>query len=172
MGFESGGFTNMVREFQGLDAYSYVFNGEAGYLDHALATGSLASQVTGASDWHINPDEPSALDYNLEFKSPNHQTTLYDPGPYRSSDHDPVVVGLDLAATPATLCAFVEDIAPRGIATSLCAKLDAAAAAEQRGDMAARAGQIAAFVHEVEAQRGKKISDANAAELIELAGGL
>ncbi|MGH2491454.1 MAG: hypothetical protein ACRDF9_08085, partial [Candidatus Limnocylindria bacterium] len=66
-------------------------------LDHALATASMASQVTGVTEWHINPDEPTALDYNLEFKSPNHQTTLYSPGPYRSSDHDPVIVGLQLA---------------------------------------------------------------------------
>ena len=40
--FEADGFTNLVRQFHGLDAYSYVFNGESGYLDHALATASLA----------------------------------------------------------------------------------------------------------------------------------
>jgi uncharacterized protein len=95
------GYTNLVRQFGGLTAYSYVFNGESGYLDHALATSSLASQVTGVTDWHINPDEPTVLDYNVEFKTANQVNTFYDSGPYRSSDHDPVIVGLrfDLLAS-------------------------------------------------------------------------
>ena len=97
---EAGGYTNMLRQFHGLTAYSYVFSGESGYLDHALASASLAGQVTGANDWHINPDEPTVLDYNTEFKSANHVTTLYDPGPYRSSDHDPVLIGLGLNVAP------------------------------------------------------------------------
>ena len=44
--------------------------------------------------WHINSDEPSVIDYNLEFKPQD----LYSPTPYRSSDHDPAVVGITLAA--------------------------------------------------------------------------
>jgi len=98
--FEAGGLVNLVRQFQGLGAYSYVFNGESGYLDHALASPSLAAQAAGATDWHINPDEPTVLDYNVEFKTANQVTTFYDPGPYRSSDHDPVVVGLALNLAP------------------------------------------------------------------------
>lgn len=98
--FTSGGFTNLVRTFGGLGAYSYVFNGESGYLDHALATASLAAQVTSATDWHINPDEPVVLDYNTEFKTTNQITTFYDPGPYRSSDHDPVVIGVHFNTPP------------------------------------------------------------------------
>jgi len=98
--FEAGGLVNLVRRFQGLGAYSYVFNGESGYLDHALASPSLAAQAAGATDWHINPDEPTVLDYNVEFKTANQVTTFYDPGPYRSSDHDPVVVGLAFNLAP------------------------------------------------------------------------
>jgi len=67
-------------------------NGQAGYLDQALANASLTPQVTGATVWHINADEPNALDYNEEFNQP----ALYSPGPFRSSNHDPVLVGLDL----------------------------------------------------------------------------
>jgi hypothetical protein len=48
---------------------SYVFDGLSGRLDHALATPSLAAQVTGATEWHINADEPSFIDYNTEFKA-------------------------------------------------------------------------------------------------------
>lgn len=95
-----GGFTNLVAEFGGDTPYSYVFNGESGYLDHALASASLAVQATGTTDWHINPDEPTVLDYNVEFKTLNQITTFYDPGPYRASDHDPVVIGLNLNAAP------------------------------------------------------------------------
>ena len=98
--FVNGGFVNLVREHDGLSAYSYVFDGESGYLDHALATPSLADQLTGVDHWHINPDEPTVLDYNTEFKTAGQINTFYDPGPYRSSDHDPVVIGLDFDSPP------------------------------------------------------------------------
>jgi predicted extracellular nuclease len=88
---EDAGYTNLVETFVGPDAYSYVYYGQAGYLDHALTNPSLSAQVTGATVWHANSDEPSALDYNNY-----NQPALYNPDPYRSSDHDPVLVGLDL----------------------------------------------------------------------------
>jgi len=94
------GFTNLVDSQVGSSAYSFVFQGQSGYLDHALSNPMLTPQVTGLTEWHVNADEPIALDYNLEFKTVNHQTTLYAPGPYRSSDHDPLLVGLDLDAPP------------------------------------------------------------------------
>jgi uncharacterized protein len=77
--------------------YSYVFDGEAGYLDHALTSASLSAKVTGATHWRINADEPSIIDYNLEFKQPACATCgpdLYSATVYRSSDHDPVILGL------------------------------------------------------------------------------
>jgi uncharacterized protein len=86
-------YTNLIAHYQGAYAYSYVFDGQAGYLDHALANPSLAAQVMGAADWHINADEPDVLDYDTSFKPPA-QDALYEPNAYRSSDHDPVVVGL------------------------------------------------------------------------------
>jgi hypothetical protein len=98
--FTGGGFTNLARQFGGLGAYSYVFDGESGYLDHALASASLASQATGTTHWHINADEPIALDYNVEFKTPNQVNTFYDSGPYRASDHDPVVIGCSGSTAP------------------------------------------------------------------------
>ncbi|PJF26575.1 MAG: hypothetical protein CUN53_07320, partial [Phototrophicales bacterium] len=76
--------------------YSFVFFGQSGSLDHALASSNLAAQVTGAADWHINTDEPPVLDYNVEFKSPAQQA-LNQGTPFRSSDHDPLIVGLNLA---------------------------------------------------------------------------
>ncbi|MCB0112606.1 MAG: ExeM/NucH family extracellular endonuclease [Caldilineaceae bacterium] len=92
------GITNLVAQFVPTEqAYSYIFDGESGYLDHALATSSLTAQVTDVTIWHINADEPRVLDYNVEFKSAGQVDSLYSADPYRSSDHDPVIVGLDPA---------------------------------------------------------------------------
>jgi hypothetical protein len=92
----SDDYTNLIFQYQGTYAYSYVFDGQSGYLDHSLANPSLAAQVTGAADWHINSDEPDLLDYDTSFKPPA-QDAIYEPNAYRSSDHDSVVVGLGLA---------------------------------------------------------------------------
>ncbi|MGI5207811.1 ExeM/NucH family extracellular endonuclease [Spirillospora sp. CA-108201] len=72
--------------------YSYVFDGQSGELDHALAGRALSRRVTGATIWHVNGDEPVFLDYNTEFNPP----AFYRPDAFRSSDHDPVLLGLDL----------------------------------------------------------------------------
>ena len=88
-------FTDMIYTMIGEDAYSYVFDGQIGYLDHALANASLVPQITGTTIWHINADEPSLIDYDMSYKQPA-QDALYAPDPYRSSDHDPVIIGLDL----------------------------------------------------------------------------
>jgi hypothetical protein len=88
-------YTNLIQKFQGLYAYSYVFDSQAGYLDHALASRGIAGQVSGTTNWHINADEPDVLDYDTSFKPPE-QDVLYEPNGFRSSDHDPVIVGLSL----------------------------------------------------------------------------
>ena len=90
--FRAGGYVDL----QTAQSYSYVFDGESGYLDHALASPTLAPQVTGVTEWHINADEPTVLDYNVEFKTAGQVTSFYSTEPYRSSDHDPVVIGLAL----------------------------------------------------------------------------
>jgi predicted extracellular nuclease len=72
--------------------YSYVYKGRTGSLDHALASKSMAKQLTQFQHWNINADEPAVLDYNTEFKSEAQQNSLYAPDPFRSSDHDPVLI--------------------------------------------------------------------------------
>ncbi|WP_018681814.1 ExeM/NucH family extracellular endonuclease [Actinokineospora enzanensis] len=99
---ETAGYVNMPKAFHGDEAYSYVFDGQWGYLDHALASRSLVSQVTGAAEAHTNADEPSVLDYNTDFKTPGQVASLYAPDRFRTSDHDPVLVGLRPGA-PATI---------------------------------------------------------------------
>ncbi|AWG29583.1 MULTISPECIES: ExeM/NucH family extracellular endonuclease [Burkholderia cepacia complex] len=93
---ESRGYSNLVARWIGANAYSYVYNGEAGYLDHALATLPLASHVKAVHEWHINADEPLALQYTLAYKSAEQQKTFYAADAYRSSDHDPVLIDIAL----------------------------------------------------------------------------
>ena len=89
---EDGGLLNLVtRYIDPASRYSYVFDGQAGYLDHALATAGLAAHISGSAFWHINADEPAVIDYNTEYKP----VDFFQPHPFRSSDHDPLVIGLE-----------------------------------------------------------------------------
>ncbi|WP_345379458.1 ExeM/NucH family extracellular endonuclease [Demequina sediminis] len=81
--------------------YSYVFDGQWGSLDYAFASSTMAEQVTDSAHLHINADEPSVLDYNTNFKSASQIESLFAPDMYRTSDHDPVLIGLDLTAPAA-----------------------------------------------------------------------
>jgi uncharacterized protein len=90
----AGGYTDLVHEFAGESAYSFVFDGQLGYLDYALASEGLVDEVTGATEWHINADEPDLLGYDMTFKQPA-QDALFEPNEFRSSDHDAVRVGID-----------------------------------------------------------------------------
>ena len=100
----SNGFVDQIGRYLDVPSansygYSYVFNGTSGRLDHAIANNTLSSKVTGVVEWHINADEPLVIDYNQEFKQPACPTCgpdYYTPTPYRASDHDPIVVGLNL----------------------------------------------------------------------------
>jgi predicted extracellular nuclease len=93
---KNAGFTNLLEAAIGGNTWSSVFGGESGALDHALANAALLPQVAAVIDWHINADEPSALDYNLDF---GRDPALFNASsPARSSDHDPIIV--DLALNP------------------------------------------------------------------------
>ncbi|GBF07955.1 endonuclease/exonuclease/phosphatase [Deinococcus aerius] len=104
----AGGFVSENKRIPAEDRYSYQFGGLFGYLDHALASTNLDTQVTGITEWHINADEPTLIDYNVEFKNNPNCTSgnpagssctspdLYQPNAFRASDHDPVLIGLNL----------------------------------------------------------------------------
>ncbi|MGD8840206.1 MAG: ExeM/NucH family extracellular endonuclease [Gammaproteobacteria bacterium] len=91
----AAGYTDLQADRIGPSAYTYLFDGQLGYFDYALANAALDDQVTGITEWHINADEPDILDYDTSFKQ-NAQDAIYAPDAYRSSDHDPVIIGLDL----------------------------------------------------------------------------
>jgi predicted extracellular nuclease len=67
--------------------YSYVWAGQSARLDHALLDAGLARRLRGAAEWHNNADESDRFDYRRDL----------DADPWRASDHDPVLLGLDLA---------------------------------------------------------------------------
>ncbi|WP_434995881.1 ExeM/NucH family extracellular endonuclease [Arthrobacter sp. Ld5] len=81
------------------DSFSYVFSGLSGSLDHILASPTADATVSGVDTWNINSVESVALEYS---RYNNNVTDYYRADPYRASDHDPVIVGLDLAPADTT----------------------------------------------------------------------
>ena len=138
---EEAGFSDLIERFGGEKAYGYLFDGQLGYLDHALTSASLVAQVTGANEWHINADEPQLLDYNdtvkdvgeTDFERESSARALYAPDPYRSSDHDPVVVGLALAQPNRAPVASAGG--PYAVDTTRTVQLDASASTDADGDV-------------------------------------
>lgn len=82
--FPEAGWSLAVDAMPPADAYSYVYFGRAGALDHAAASPSAAPQVAGAAFWRVNADEPPGADADR-------------PTPYRASDHDPLLVAFRAA---------------------------------------------------------------------------
>lgn len=105
---EDVGYTDLIEQFEGDEAYSFVFDSQLGYLDHALANDPLTAQVTGVATWAINADEIPLFDYNDDIGDAGERSFERESGvleldaadALRSSDHDPVVVGLDLSSDP------------------------------------------------------------------------
>ena len=89
MAFLKRGFYDLHRAFHADSSYSYTFSGQAGYLDHAIASASLLGQVTGMAAYTINSDENDKWTYDKSS----------DRTMFRCSDHDPVLVGLRLDST-------------------------------------------------------------------------
>jgi predicted extracellular nuclease len=77
------------------DESTYLFDGLVGSLDHVLADKQAMDMVTGAHVWNINSVEPVALEYS---RYNYNVTDFYSDSPYRASDHDPLVVGVDTSA--------------------------------------------------------------------------
>ncbi|WP_175414195.1 ExeM/NucH family extracellular endonuclease [Agrococcus sp. SGAir0287] len=92
---EAAGYADLLEAFQGEEAYTYVFDGQLGYLDYALAGPGLGDQVVGTAAWTANSDEVPIIDYSTQYKQPAQQA-IFAPDAYRASDHDAVLVGLEL----------------------------------------------------------------------------
>lgn len=101
---KAAGYRDLNQDVEGLSSYSYVFDGQLGYLDYALANRSMNTQVACMSTWPINADEVPVLDYNdtvrdageATFEAKPTANNLYEPNRVRTSDHDPIIVDINL----------------------------------------------------------------------------
>lgn len=80
-------------------SYSYQFNGQIGSLDHAFVSSSILPFISGVAKWNLNAAEPTHLGYDDSINDGsgdfvNRWGSSYTSIPYRSSDHDPVIVGI------------------------------------------------------------------------------
>ena len=92
------GYTNLESTIDP-EEKSYNFDGQIGSLDHVLANGPALADVADVDVWQINSYESvyyeySRFNYNI--------TQLYAANPFRSSDHNPEVIGIDVADAPTT----------------------------------------------------------------------
>ena len=89
----AAGYTNLESTFDP-EEESYNFDGQIGSLDHVLANAGALADVEAVDIWPINSYESvyyeySRFNYNI--------TNLFDGSvPFRSSDHNPEVIGLDV----------------------------------------------------------------------------
>ncbi|SNC60478.1 hypothetical protein SAMN06265337_0268 [Hymenobacter gelipurpurascens] len=83
---------------------SYVFKGLTGSLDHCIVTSNMVGFID-VHKWNINSGEPLFLEFDVAGAA----TDVSNP--FRSSDHDPVLIGLNFsgitAANEATPRLFV-----------------------------------------------------------------
>ncbi|MCL6271529.1 ExeM/NucH family extracellular endonuclease [Sansalvadorimonas sp. 2012CJ34-2] len=86
------GYISLVTANQGNKAYSYCYDGELGALDHAVANRRLAAKVLNIEEWHTNSVENSLFEYPGKYSG----NLPKDPGPFSSSDHDPLLIDVDL----------------------------------------------------------------------------
>ena len=106
--FYEAGYTNVGEHFDA--APTYLFGGLTGSLDHVLASEeamgpkaqarsaaptAAAGAVTGAATWEINSVESVALEYSRHNYN---VTNFYQPDEFRSSDHNPSIVGISTGA--------------------------------------------------------------------------
>ncbi|WP_127131589.1 ExeM/NucH family extracellular endonuclease [Georgenia sp. SYP-B2076] len=80
---------------------TYVFDGKVGSLDHVFASASAAARVADVDVWRINAPESVLAEYSRHnYFASEH---VVDGTPYRSSDHDPIVVALDVPGAAPTV---------------------------------------------------------------------
>lgn len=88
-GFVDAGWTDALADVDGGQPHTYVYDAQAGRLDHVLLSPALGARLEDAAIWHSNADEAPAAD-------PAAAEGAGDPAPWGASDHDPVIVGLRL----------------------------------------------------------------------------
>ncbi|GAA1667156.1 hypothetical protein GCM10010977_14420 [Citricoccus zhacaiensis] len=88
---EAAGYVSQGAKAEG--EYSYAFDAGVGSLDGIFASPTADETVTGSDIWMINANESVALEYSRYNYTPEQ---LYAPDQWRSSDHNPILVGVQL----------------------------------------------------------------------------
>lgn len=88
--FRASGLEHLLPEGD----HSYAYRGTFGSLDHAFGTTAMVNALAQTATWNINSDEPQKFDYS------DNNVGRYQPNAFRSSDHDPVLVGIQIGALP------------------------------------------------------------------------
>ena len=79
---------------------SYVYSGRSGSLDHVFANAAAEPLLAGVTSWAVNAQESVAFEYSRAGM--NAHLSVEADNPYRSSDHNPEIIGLALlGADPA-----------------------------------------------------------------------
>ena len=79
---------------------SYVYSGRSGSLDHVFANAAAEPLLAGVTSWAVNAQESIAFEYSRAGM--NAHLSVEADNPYRSSDHNPEIIGLTLlGADPA-----------------------------------------------------------------------
>jgi len=86
---KSFGYINTVQA-KHPQAFGYSFSNVVGTLDYILASPSLSQHIVDAIEWNINSPESTLFEYPRKYTG---KMNKYGD-PYRSSDHDPVLISL------------------------------------------------------------------------------
>ena len=103
LNLEAAGYAEQLTRFSP-DAYTYIYGGEKGILDHIMANATMSKQITGAAAYNINNDN------------------TVDPS-YYYSDHDPVIVGLKLEKQQQSSVDNVSTTSPTAVKVILNGKI-------------------------------------------------
>ena len=74
---------------------SYVYSGRSGSLDHVFANAAAKPLLAGVTSWAVNAQESIAFEYSRAGM--NALLSVEADNPYRSSDHNPELIGLTLS---------------------------------------------------------------------------
>ncbi len=150
---KDAGLTALIETLPPAERYSYVFDGNSQALDHIMVSGNLMSSAAAAAGYDI-------LHVNSEFID-------------QISDHDPQLVRLTLRPSYAYVCELAREYSSeKKVALRLCDKLRQAEHEESKGKLTKRNNLLDGFIEIVEEQRGRSLTDAEAATLIALAEAL
>jgi 5'-nucleotidase len=133
---EDAGWTQLDSDTPG--EWSYSFDGQSGSLDHVLANDAALASVTGVDIWEINANEALAYEYSRH----NYNVTdFYAPDVFRASDHNPELVGIDVADAVEPVAARLRvDVSPQRI---VAGKTRALVEARVRAAGAPATGEVA-----------------------------